>query len=79
MPTVKVNFSIPKEVKKVFDEVFAGQNKSAIITRLMQEAIDERHRQARRAAALDAILELRRTGPPFTDGEIAAARRRGRP
>jgi hypothetical protein len=41
----------------------------------MQQAIEERLRQRRRAAAIDAVLELRRQHPPVSDEEIARARR----
>ena len=34
-----VNFSVSDEVKKEFNKTFKGQNKSAILTRLMQQAI----------------------------------------
>jgi hypothetical protein len=45
----------------------------------MQEAIEERQREQRRAAAIDAVLELRRRQAPVSDAEIAEARRAGRP
>ena len=34
-----VNFSVPDDVKEAFNEAFEGQNKSAIVTELMREAI----------------------------------------
>ncbi|GAB6063174.1 hypothetical protein [Deferrisoma palaeochoriense] len=74
-----VNFSVPDEVKKAFNETFAGRNKSAIIARLMMNAVEEERRRVRRARAIDAILELRATAPGSTDEEIRAARREGRP
>jgi len=40
---------------------------------------DERQREHRRAAAIDALLELRRKQAPVSDAEIAEARRAGRP
>ncbi len=79
MPISTVNFSVPEEVKQAFNETFAGENKSAIIARLMQQAIDERQRQRRRGAAIDALLDLRRGQRPVSDEEIATARREGRP
>ena len=74
-----VNFSVPEEIKKEFLETFAKENKSAVIARLMQQAVEERRRQQRRAKAIDALLELRRKQPPFSDAEIARARRIDRP
>lgn len=74
-----VNFSVPEKTKRAFDEAFKGENKSAVVARLMDQAIEERHRAARRAAAVDALLELRRTQRPASDAEIGRARRYGRP
>ncbi len=74
-----VNFSVPEEVKEAFQKTFANENRSAIIARLMQEAIEERQREQRRVAAIDALLELRRKQSPASDAEIAEARRAGRP
>jgi hypothetical protein len=79
MPISTVNFSVPEEVKQAFNEAFAGENKSAIVARLMQQAVEERQRQRRRAAAIDALLDLRRGQRPASDEEIAEARREGRP
>ena len=74
-----VNFSVPEEIKKEFLETFAKENKSAVIARLMQQAVEERKRQQRRAKAIDALLELRRKQAPVSDAEIARARRMDRP
>jgi len=74
-----VNFSVPEEVKQAFNETFANENKSAIIARLMQQAVEERQRQQRRSAAIDALLEMRRAQRPVSDAEVAQARREGRP
>jgi hypothetical protein len=74
-----VNFSVPDEVKRAFDRAFAGQNKSGILTRLMRQAIEEQERRQRRAAAVDALLKLRRRQRPVSDRELSKARRTGRP
>lgn len=74
-----VNFSVPEEIKEAFQKAFAKENRSAIIARLMQEAVEQRQREHRRAAAIDAVLELRRRQAPVSDAEIAEARRAGRP
>ena len=73
-----VNFSVPDEIKEAFQETFAGENRSAIIARLMKEAVEDRKRQERQAAAIDALLELRRKQRPASEEEIARARRAGR-
>jgi metal-responsive CopG/Arc/MetJ family transcriptional regulator len=75
-----VNFSVPEEIKQAFQETFAKENRSAIIARLMQDAVEDRKRQERRAAAIDALLELgERKGLALSDREISRARRAGRP
>ena len=74
-----VNFSVPEDVKRAFNEAFGDQNKSAVLTRLMRQAVEERRRAQRRAAAVDALLRLRRRQRPVTDREVRQARRIGRP
>ncbi len=74
-----VNFSVPAEVKDAFNKAFKGENKSAILTRLMRNAVEERKRQKRRMTAINAILRLRSTSSAITDDEIRKARKIGRP
>lgn len=74
-----VNFSVPEDVKREFNEAFGDQNKSAVLTRLMRQAVEERRRAQRRAAAVDALFKLRRRQGPVTDREVRKARRIGRP
>lgn len=74
-----VNFSVPDHVKEAFQEAFANENKSAVIARLMQQAVEERRREQRRAAAIEALLDFRRKQRPVSDEEIARARNVGRP
>jgi hypothetical protein len=74
-----VNFSVPDEVKRAFNEAFADENKSAVLTQLMRRAVDERHRLKRRAAAVDALLDLRGRQAPVSDEVLQRAREDGRP
>jgi hypothetical protein len=74
-----VNFSVPEDIKEAFQEAFANENKSAVIARLMQQAVDEKRREQRRAAAVDALLDLRRKQRPVSNAEIVRARKLGRP
>jgi predicted nucleic acid-binding protein len=53
-----VNFSVPDDVKDAFNKAFKGENKSAILARLMRDAVEERKRQKRRTTAINAILRL---------------------
>lgn len=74
-----VNFSVPEDVKNQFDKVFAGKNKSAVLTRLMQQAIEEQKRMGRRRRAINRLLALREQAPRVTDKDIRLARTQGRP
>lgn len=74
-----VNFSVPDEVRDAFNEAFAGENKSAVIARLMRQAVEERRRQERRRAAIEGLLGLREEMPELSDEELRAARTEGRP
>jgi hypothetical protein len=56
-----VNFSVPEEVRQEFNQLFANENKSAILTKLMQQAIAEKKQQQRRQLAIDKIRSLQRT------------------
>ncbi len=74
-----MNFSVPGDVKKAFDKAFARQNKSAVLTDLMRQAVEERRRRQRRARAIAKLLELRKKVRRVTDSAIRTARVRGRP
>ena len=54
-----MNFSVPEEVKKQFDKMFARKNKSAVLTQLMQQAIEGRKREDQRKRAIDHLLAMR--------------------
>ena len=69
-----VNFSVPDKVKRVFNAVFAGRNKSAIIAELMLRAVEEQQAQAARAKAIDRLLARRAGKVPVTAADIRAAR-----
>jgi len=43
-----VNFSVPDDIRQEFNQLFEKENKSAILTRLMQQAIEEKKQQQRR-------------------------------
>ena len=73
------NFSVPDDVKQAFNKTFQGENKSAVLTRLMRDAVEERKRQKQRTAAINAILHLRDKSHVTTDARIKKARETGRP
>ena len=74
-----VNFSVPDEVKEAFNRAFASENKSAVIARLMREAVDEVERERQRQAAFRLLTERRNRRPSMTEDEMRKAREAGRP
>jgi hypothetical protein len=74
-----MNFSVPELTKKKFNRTFRGRNKSAVVARLMERAVEEEQRRERRGRAIDALLELRRRVQPVTALEVRKARVAGRP
>ncbi len=74
-----MNFSVPEDVKKQFDKVFAGKNKSAVLTQLMQQAIEGRKREDQRKRAIDQLLTMRKQAPRASNNAIRQARSQGRP
>jgi metal-responsive CopG/Arc/MetJ family transcriptional regulator len=74
-----INFSVPDDVKDEFNKIFKGENKSALLTRLMRDAVEERKRQKQRMTAIKAILRLRAKSVAASDDEIRKARKIGRP
>ena len=69
-----VNFSVPEEIKQAFNHTFANENKSAILAKLMKQAIEERKAKQQRAKAIDAILDLRSKQKPISASKIDQAR-----
>ena len=73
-----VNFSVPEDVKQAFNAAFQGQNKSAVLTQLMREAIARVEEQRRRETAAQRIIARRQLAPAFSTAELNAARQAGR-
>ena len=73
-----VNFSVPDDIKEEFNRCFAGQNKSAILSGLMKEAILQKKRQERRQMAIDTLLEFRQQQPKVTDETVQQVREEAR-
>lgn len=74
-----VNFSVPDDIKKVFNETFRGRNKSAVIADLMREAVERAHRQQASHEAIGRIRERHRRAPVRSDEALRKAREKGRP
>jgi hypothetical protein len=69
-----VNYSVPDEVKRIFNETFAGRNKSAIIAELMVQAVEEERRRERRAGAIGRLLARRPRRPVVAEAVVRDAR-----
>jgi len=74
-----VNFSVPDEVRKAFNESFRGHNKSAVIAELMREAVDRAHRRQASHDAIGRILQRHRRAPARSDEDIRKTRQQGCP
>jgi hypothetical protein len=69
-----VNFSVPDEVKKAFNDTFADSNKSAIIAELMMRAVEEERIRKQRSQAVDSLLARRAGKRVVSESEIRTAR-----
>jgi hypothetical protein len=73
-PVATVNYSVPDEVKELFNRTFAGRNKSAIVAEMMVQAVEEEEREERSTEAIHSLLARLDTKPVVTREEIRAAR-----
>lgn len=73
-----MNFSVPDDVKEAFNLAYQGQNKSAVMTDLMREAIERAERKQGSHEAILRIIERRKQAPSVTDEEIRLALEDGR-
>lgn len=69
-----MNFSIPDDVKERFNQVFADTNKSAVVARLMEDAIEQAKRKRRSNAAILRILKRRKNAPAVSTDYILRMR-----
>lgn len=73
-----VNFSVPEHVKNVFNHVFEGRNKSAIIADLMAEAVVREEQRLQSNQAIDRILRRHKGAPKVSASQVTRARHQGR-
>lgn len=66
----RMNFSIPNEVKRRFNETFAHRNKSEVIAELMEQAMEQEQRKVRRSRAVDNLLARRARRPVVAEEEV---------
>lgn len=69
-----MNFSVPEDIKNRFNQAFANANKSAVIARLMEEAIERAERKQQSDAAVMRVLARRTTAPALSTEEILHTR-----
>jgi hypothetical protein len=69
-----MNFSVPEDVKEAFNKAFEGENKSAVITRLMLRAIDEHARRRRAQGFVERLRRIRSKSRIVGEDEIKRAR-----
>lgn len=69
-----MNFSIPDDVKEAFNKAFEGENKSAVVARLMRRAVEEKERDQRSRDFVERMRQIRADSRPVTDEEIRLAR-----
>jgi len=82
-----ITIRIPGDVTAAFDKAFEGEDKDAVLARLIREAIEKRGQYeaakeesaVRRHEAVDEILALRSQPPYFSDTQIKQAREEGPP
>lgn len=74
-----VNYSVPDDVKRLFNETFADHNRSAIVADLMLRAVEDHRQQVQSAQAVDRLLARRAHRPAATAAAVRAAREAGRP
>ena len=69
-----MNFSIPDDVKKRFNQTFVNSNKSAIVAQLLEEAIERAERKQRSDLAVQRILAIRKSNTPASSKAILRMR-----
>jgi hypothetical protein len=69
-----MNFSVPDDVKEAFNKTFEGENKSAVITRLMVRAIDDQARKRRSQGFVERLRRIRSHSRITSDDEIKRVR-----
>lgn len=69
-----VNYSVPDDVKELFNTAFAGANRSAVISGLMQQAAEQELRLKRRRESIDTLLAEHASAPQVVRASVDAAR-----
>lgn len=74
-----MNFSIPEDVKKAFNEVFEGQNKSAVVADYLMRAVNDERRRKNDIDFLDRIrARYEKSGKSYRTDDVRRLRQDGR-
>lgn len=73
-----LNISLPEDLKRRFFDAFPNENKSALIARLIDEAIERAERERSSRDAAERILARRREAPALTEATFRRLREEGR-
>lgn len=73
-----MNFSVPEDVKERFNKTFADANKSAVVTQLLEEAIERVERKRKSDEAIHRIMAGFSERTVVTEEELRQAREEGR-
>lgn len=69
-----MNFSIPDDIKASFNQAFAHENKSAVVARLLRDAVIQQQQKQQSDAAFKRILQRRQNAPQVSTQEILRLR-----
>ena len=73
-----LNISLPEVLKQRFFDAFPNENKSALIARLMDEAIQRAERERASREAAQRILARRAKSAPLTEAAFRKLRQEAR-
>ena len=74
-----MNFSIPDEIKEAFNKTFANANKSAVVAKLLMDAVLEAKRRQESVDAIGSIKSRWKERPVVLEEKIREMREEGRP
>ena len=73
-----LNISLPQDLKRRFFDAFPNENKSALIARLIDEAIRRAERERAGRQAAERILARRAAAPSLMEAAFRKLREEGR-
>ena len=70
-----LNISLPEDLKQRFIDAFPNENRSAILARLIEEAIDRAERERASRAAYERIVAEQAAAPRMDSAAVRKVRR----